>query len=389
MASHPGYSIADVNATYSPNRGLGSVSDAASDAHIDVMASAGFAQDVWTGVVSSTGPTDLDYTGPDSVAQTYTLTAATTAAGVLAQIGVVEDADDTGATTFLSDYNVTASGTTLVATAKDPSIVGTLVDSTNLDWTHTTTASEGSDLPLARAVRYIGAGTGPGGQSVAKAGLLSELGYQVLTGTVVYAASAAYNSAIVLKNWKNGEDHLLPTVVVVGNTDTATTRADLVTQLNTDLPANTFLAASGSGGEFTLTAEVRGLVASVRASSTVEAGTFSYAYTTGSPGDPAYDANAAVLGFIEQSTSIVLVSDSPVLEKRRVGPVLRGPGIMRVSPSDSPTEGGAVWLNTGTSTPGRPAGAAGADLAPISRDKMRWGDDEGSYYNLIITSRLG
>ena len=388
MSLPGGFSLADVNATYSPNRGLGSVSDDFPESHTDAMASAGFAQDVWTGAVSSTGPTDLDYTGPDGVAQTYTIAAATTAAGVLAAIAAVEAADTTGLLTFLSDYNVTASGTTLVATAKDPGTVGVLADSTYLDWTHTTTAAEGGNLPLARAVRYIGMGTGPAGMTVAKAGLLSELSLQVLTGTVVYAASAAYNTDLVLKYWKDGVDHLLPTTVVVGNTDSATTAADLVTQLNTDLPANTFVAAATSGGAFTLTGEVMGLVASARGSSTVEAGTFSYAHTTGAPGNPTYDGSVALLGFVENDTMIVDVSGSPVLEKRRVGTILRGPGVIRTSPSDSPTEGGSVWINSGSSTPGRPAAAAGADLFPVARSLMQWGAVEGSYYNLIISARL-
>lgn len=385
--SYYGFTATDLAAGSSPNRGLGSVADDTPDSHIDVMASASFAQDVWTGAVSSTGPTDLDYTGPDSVAQTYTIAASATAAGVLASIAAAEQADS--ALTFLSEYNVTASGTTLVATAKDPSVVGTLASSTNLAWTHTTTGAEGSDLPLARAVLRAGYGSGVAALGNWRAGLMSEVGDQVITGTVVYAANAAYNIKITLKNWLNGEDYTLPTVVVVANTDDATTRGDIVTQLNTDLPANTFLAASGSGGVFTLTAEVSGLVANVVAWSTVEAGTCTIVYTTGAPGAAGYDADAAILGVVEQSTKITYDSSgNPILPKRQIGPVVRGPASILVDPTDTPTAGGSVWVGTGSSNAGKFAGAAGANLAPLSGDSFRWGPAEGNYQRLHILRRL-
>jgi hypothetical protein len=383
-----GFSVADLNSGSSPNRGLGSVADAFPDAHLDVIAGAGFAQDVWTGVVSSTGPTDLDYTGPDSVAQTYTLVASATAAGVLTEISAVEDADDTGLLTFLGDYNVTASSLTLVATAKDPSVVGTLVSSTALAWTHTTTGAEGSDLPLARAVLLAGTGSGVAGLGVPKAGLMSEIGDQLITLSPVYGASSFYSIVVILKNWRNGEDEYVSVGKVAAASDTATDCTAIAAAINAALPANTFLASGVSGTTVTLTAEVSGLVGEVIATISGGAGTIAVAYTNGAPGNEDYDADAALLGVVEQSTSVVLVSGSPVVEKRTVAPVLRGPGSILVDPTDTPTDGASVWIGTGSSNAGKFAAAAAADYAPISRSKMRWGVAEGNYHRLHILSRL-
>lgn len=389
MSNYHGYSVADTQAGYSANRNLGSVGDDTPSSHIDVIAGAGFLQDVWTGTVSSTGPTDLDYTGPDSVAQTYTLDAAATAAGVLAEIAEVEDEDDTGLTTFLADYNVTTSSLTITATAKDPSVVGTLVNSTNLAWTHTTTGAEGSDLPLARAVMLVNSGSGVAGAGVPMAGLMSEVGDQVITLTPVYGASSYYNIVVRLKNWRNGEDASISVGKIAADTNTATDCTAIALAINNKLDANTFIASGTSGTTVTLTAEVSGLTAEVEVTISGGAATCAVAYTTGAPGNEDYDADAALLGVVEFGTHIVYNSSgSPILEKRQVGPVLRGPGSILVDPTDTPTEGGSVWIGTAAANAGKFAAAAAADYAPISRSKMRWGVAEGSYHRLHIVSRL-
>lgn len=366
---------------------LGSVADP--NMLVSICASADTVADVWTGTVGG-AVTSVSYTNSLGTVETITVASSTTAAGLLSALADACEADST--LTVLSEYTLVSTGsTTFTATARYAGRVGTFSNTTNLTYSHTSTGAVGSDLPLARAVRRFASSTGAGVQDMRQGDIPYGIGNQVITLTPVFGASSYYNISIVLKNWRTGEDAIIIVGKVAADTNTATDCTAIAAAINAALAANTFLADGSSGTTVVLTSEVAGLTGAVSVTISGGAATCSVTYTTGSPGNAAYDMDAAFCGIVARSTAIRDDSSgNPVIPVRQMGSVAALPGriLVTVESGDSPAEDGAVWIGTAAANSGKFYAAAGADRAPISRRTATWGAANGSYRWLKINRSL-
>lgn len=333
-----------------------------------------FALDVWTGTVSSSGPTEVTFTPPNGTAATTPVTAAATAAGVITNLSADEDQE------VLSYYDLVASAsTTIVATAKrQGSVNGAFTSTTNLAWSHTPTGAVGGDLYVGRAARLVSLGTGPASPPLVADP--SGLTAQVATLTAVYEASAEYRVGITVKAIDGGIDKTYWMEMVVASVDSATTATAIAAAINAVMPSNTVIAAATSGGALTLTAEVAGIAFKVEQSADlVTTGSLAVAKTTGGWGDPDTDLDAALFGVVTRDGETIdssSTSDSlPVVPPRGVAQCLRYGDIV-VPNSDGVALGEAVFVSIATSSEGLFYNATAANRVPLPLSRFMWVKDE-------------
>ena len=148
------------------------------------------ATDVWTPAVGG-AITSITFQAPDAAsATTYTIASSASAAALAEALG--DSGTDLGRAItkwFLINQ------TTAALTAKNPGVTGTFTDTSNVTWTHTTTGSEGTDLPVGRLVLSPGRASAPGCGNISKARLpaasttLNPTSKQVITFTYASVAS--------------------------------------------------------------------------------------------------------------------------------------------------------------------------------------------------------
>lgn len=319
--------------------------------------------DVWTPTVSS-AITSINFQAPDEASGTaHTIDSSDTAAELADELGQIE--------AITQWYAVNQ--TTAVLTGKLLGEVGTLTNTTGVSWAHTTTGSEGEDIPVGYAVVRTGNSTEPGTDGIPEIGLptTSTESAQVITFAVTYHASGLY---VVSVQW-NGKTY--ETATTAGNTDNATTASDLATAINAVMPSESVIA-SNSSGNLVLTAEVEGqsfdAVAQVSGHTSAE---MVKTYTTGNPGSATSDLLEDFLGFVCRDGSVNDGDSDAVIKPYRSCKVMTR-GQMVVENSQTVSWGDQVFVSVNSTTKGKLYNANSTDYVPLPKSRARWVRDLGS-----------
>lgn len=317
--------------------------------------------DVWTPTVGG-AYTQIAFQAPDESSSTTTSATGSTAASLADDLSAIDRV-----TQWYSVNETTAAVTGLIAGE-----VGTFTNTTNVTWAHTTTGSEGEDIPVGYGVIRTGAGTSPGMTGVLEVGLptTSSETAQVKTFAVTHNASGFY----MVKVFWNGKWY--ETENVPGNASDTQTAADLATAINAVMPTESVLA-SNSSGNLLLTAEVEGQsfdaigIASGHASAEIAP-----TYTTGNPGSATTDLLADFVGVVTRAGSINDSDGDAVINPMRMCEVLRK-GTIVVENSQTVAWGDQVFLSVASSTKGKFYNANATDYVPLPLSRARWVRDQG------------
>lgn len=333
-----------------------------SGAIISCLNASAVSLDVWTPTVGG-AYTEITTTMPDESASVTTSATGSTAANL---------ADDLSSIDRVTQwYSINES--TAVVTGLIAGEVATFTNTTNITWAHTTTGSEGEDIPVGYGVIRTGGGTSPGMTGVLEVGLptTSSETAQVKTYAITYNASGFY-SCKVLWNGKWYES-----ANVAGTADDAGTAAALATAINAVLPTESVIA-SNSSGSFILTSEVEGqsfdaiVVASGHDSAEAVP-----TYTTGNPGSATTDLLADFVGVVTRVGSINDSSGNAVINPMRMCSVLTR-GTIVVENSQTVAWGDQVFLSVASSTKGKFYNANATDYVPLPLSRARWVRDQGN-----------
>lgn len=347
------------------------------------------AADLWTGTVSSTGPTTVTYTDYDGNAETITIAASDTAQELKDAIEAHADQ------TITEDYELVVTGsTTMTAEGKRPGYNGSFTNTTNLSWAHTTTGALGSDLPMGRAVIKTGSLTMPGAVGTMKIGAVDSLTAVVVqTDTMSGTVGAGDEIHTTIEIPATGEILRIRTIY---NSSEAQTLTDHASNVNTATDAaqamldGASITAARSGSTVTYTGDEKGLVFRVKSkviNTASGSGAMTSAYTTPSSdpvGNIAYDLGAALAGILPRSANTVEDSSTPpvvVLRRGKAGSVFRGPGVVQVAVvGGTPARGGRVYVGTSSSTAGKITATPTDGYVPVSLDLMQWDGASSSGY---------
>lgn len=321
------------------------------------------AYDVWTPTVGG-AVTSVNFQAPDEASGTaYTIDSSSTAALLADELGQID--------AITQWYNVNA--TTGALTGKLLGEVGTLTNTTNVTWAHTTTGSEGEDIPVGYAVINAGLSTEPGLDGIHKVALptTSSETAQVKTFAITYNASGLYVVKVV---W-NGR--IYTTTTIAGNTDSATTATDLATAVNAAMPTESVIAST-STADLILTAEVEGQSfdawMEVSGSGSAEAAP---TYTTGAPGSATTDLIVDLLGIVCRDNSVNDADGDAVIKPYSMCRVLSR-GKIIVENSQGVSFGDQVFVSVASGTKGKLYNANSTDYVPIPTTRARWVRDLGN-----------
>lgn len=342
------------------SRHVGEVLSADPNDILSCLNSSSVSLDVWTPSVSAY--TAIVFQAPDESSSTTTTASGSTAANL---------ADDLSAIDRVTQW-YSINETTAVVTGLIAGEVGTFTSGSGLTWTHTTTGSEGEDIPVGYGVIRTGAGTSPGMTGILEVGLptTSSETAQVKTYAMTSAASALFRAFV---RW-NGK--IYESASTVHNSDTPTTIDDLNTAINAVMPAESVIA-SRSSNDLVLTSEVEGQEfdawIEVSGSGTAEAVP---TYTTGNPGSATSDLLADFVGIVTRTGSINDSDGDAVINPMRMCEVLRK-GTIVVENSQTVSWGDQVFLSVASSTKGKLYNANATDYVPIPLSRARWVRDQG------------
>lgn len=329
------------------------------------------AVDVWTGTITTV--TAVTFTPPGGSVETATVNSETTAATAIADLlnpGI------NPSSSISMWYALTSPSSTIIATKRLAAATnGTFTTGGGVTWAHTTTGALGSDVPVGRLVLRSGSMTSAGfaGSPTFKA--CDQLTAQVITFATTFQASATYQVDVTVKSYVNGEDAVYSSGKIVADTDSATTATAIVAGLNSGsraFPAVSVVAATTSGGGWTLTAEAPGIAFDVVVTlgGTNNSTALTYTYTTGAVGDPTTDLNAAKLGLLTRDSATTEgTSSAPVVQPTRQGRIGRR-GYGTVLNSQTIVPGSAVWVDVTTGKLYNAGSAAG--LVPLPRSQAWW-----------------
>lgn len=330
------------------------------------------ATDVWTPATDGTDESSIVFQAPDaSSATTYTITASNTLAEIAEALG--DSGTDLGRAVtkwFLVNQ------TTGVCTAKNPGVTGTFTNGTHITWTHTTTGSSGTDLPVGRLVLSQGLSSAPGCAGVPKARLpaasttLYPTSKQVITFTYASVASGDTITTIIEEPTRSIR-FAVSTLYATSHAATLTAHtAALETALNANLGAGYGAVATNSSNDILITTDVKG--ARILGTSTVSGaggGTCSVAFTTGGIGSIVSDIVPSILGIVGRRGQSQLNSDGdPVVPPMRLAEIGRR-GYAMVANTQSPARGDLCWLDPAT---GLLYNAGASGYIPLPSERIRW-----------------
>lgn len=211
--------------------------------------------DIWTlTVAGATNDTEytLTFTLPGGVERTASYTSDSSAsideigAGLLAAIV----ADPILNAFMTAVYNTSPNTLVMTGFTGAANAFTVAESSSDLTLAHTQTAADGSTIAPARLVVKSTA-TSALTKPAPTARPVTTLTARAVGVTLAYAANTFYLVTITV----GGATY---SALAAAETDVATTRGNLVAEINAVMPANTVVAADGSAGAFTLTAEVVG-----------------------------------------------------------------------------------------------------------------------------------
>lgn len=324
------------------------------------------AAEVWTCVID-TGTNSVTYglnlTSPATSSVTYTADSSTSTSEVATGLAAAWNADPVcrqfGKAT-VSTATITITGV-VAGVAFD---VAEDESSSLMTLTNTTNAAEADSVPFGRAMLS----TSYQSNEPERLGVLaksSKLTAQVETLTVVYAASEVYYVTITIE----GEEY---TISVVGDTDSATTGAAIVTRLNAILPAVSVLASGTS--TVTLTAELAGKAFTVGIGT--QSGTASRLVLTHTTATPATDITKVIAGVSLVASDIApsSLTDDTSQYPPNSGVVIVKHGNVWVENTETITEGAAVYIELdGTgSNAGKFYASTSATRVKMPTTLMRW-----------------
>jgi hypothetical protein len=340
------------------------------------------ATDVWTPATDAVAESSIIFQAPNaSSSTTYTIPACDT----LAEIAAALSDSGTALGRAVTSWFIVNS-TTGVCTAKNPGVTGTFTNGTHITWTHTTTGSSGTDLPVGRLCIYQGMGTAPGMAGVAKVRLpaasttLNPTTKQVITFVVGGTLNTGDQLRLVVR-----AAHLPRATATAettyGTSPTATmaalaTAAETVLNLGIDaggLGAGYGVVATSSGADtLILTADVKGyafdadLYVTNSASGT---GSLTSKTYTGAPGAVASDIVASLYGIVGRYGASQLDSNgAPVVPPLRPAEIGSG-GMAMVASTQSPALGDICWLDPAT---GLLYNAPSSGYIPLPVNKIHW-----------------
>ena len=329
------------------------------------------ATDVWTPAYGS-AITSITFQAPDAAsATTYTIASTTSLTALAEALG--DSGTDLGRAVtkwFLVNQ------TTAVCTAKNPGVTGTFTDTSGVTWTHTTTGSEGADLPVGRLVLSPGRASAPGCGNISKARLpaasttLNPTSKQVITFTYASVASGDQIVTTITDPVRN----LVATVKTTYATSHAATltqhTADLETRLNAVFGAGYGAVATNSTNDILITADVKGYA--FDATSQVigsGGGTVSKAYTTGQVGALASDITVSILGIVGRRGASSLNSSGDPVVKPLAAAEIGKRGYAMVANSQSPAVNSMCWLDPAT---GLLYNAGASGYIPLPTSLIKW-----------------
>ena len=329
------------------------------------------ATDVWTPAVGG-AITSITFQAPDAAsATTYTISSSSSLAALAEALG--DSGTDLGRAItkwFLINQ------TTAALTAKNPGVTGTFTDTSNVTWTHTTTGSEGTDLPVGRLVLSTGRASAPGCGNISKARLpaasttLHPTSKQVITFTY---ASVASGDTIITTVTEPARGISFSTSTPYGTSHAATLAAHtaaLETDLNAKLGAGYGAVATNSTNDILITADVKGYA--FQAVSEVVGsggGTCSTAFTTGQVGALASDITVSILGIVGRRGASSLNSSGDPVVKPLAAAEIGKRGYAMVANSQSPAVNSMCWLDPAT---GLLYNAGASGYIPLPTSLIKW-----------------
>lgn len=262
--------------------------------------------------------------------------------------------------------------------------------------TETVAEALAADIEVGRAVVITGNNTSDAGtEPEYLVGLAAEslFSAQVITVAPTFVASAVIQAAVY--EVRGGERHLIASAIFASATDLDTTIDGLVAALNTALPADSVVvtANNASATALVFTAEVLGLEFDVEFhhhSGGASSPTFTKTLTTGpSPATSIHRAWGGIALYTLQDEA-ALIGGTIARYPANHGVIFGQEGLIYVESAQSISRGDLVYVDLGTTNPGKLFNTSGADRVALARNMARWERDSRSTDNLnLAVVRLG
>ena len=261
-----------------------------------------------------------------------------------------------------------ASGADIVCTGRTPGLAWAATESdAKLSVAATQEAASADPVAFGVAIKD----TGYNGAEPERTGALAK-GFTAQVATLDYTYQSGSTLGARIYEVRGAERHLLADAQVAQATSKNASTTALVDQLNAALPADSVLAANAgaSGYELTLTAEVAGLEIAVEVYSDDHAGSApSVAATTGPSQATSLGRAFAGVSLYDAASEAPSVGAGAGQYAANAGMVVGFEGDIWVASSETPAQGGTVYVDVST---GLFYATAGASRVALSRDTARW-----------------